>query len=122
MSEASKFFFLNLDNDDLQRFDLSKFMKFEHGIYDPLTSFAFEEIRNLPIGGNYIVNGKNYRPDWISFEIYETDQFWWAIMLYNGLVSVNEIQHGMELTYPLIGSLEDFYFDLKIRQNRSDRD
>lgn len=117
----SKEFFINTTIEDVERFDFSKFMKLENGAFDPMTSNVLRELKNLPLGGRIRVEGKDNRPDLISFDVYGTTQYYWVIMVYNGLQSFTDVKHGMELTYPSLNSLDDYFFNLKVRQNRVDR-
>lgn len=117
-----KSFFLNLDIEDVERFDMSKFMLYSGDVYDPITSFALETIPTLRAGGKKTVQGLDFRPDQLSFEIYGSTQYWWVLIIYNGLQSFNEIVHGQELRYPSVSALEDFFFNLKIQQSKSDKE
>lgn len=118
----SKAFFLNTAIEDVERFDMAKFMLYDCDVYEVVTSNILEEFQSLPAGGQYRVEGKDRRPDLISFDIYGSTQYWWAIMVYNGLQSFNDIEHGQELRFPTLATIEDFYFNLKVQQNRSDRE
>jgi hypothetical protein len=118
----AKSFFINTEIEDVQRFDLSRFMLYDEDVFEPITANIFDGLRELPAGGQYTVNGKEARPDLVSFDIYGSTQYYWVIMVYNGLQSFNEIVHSQELTFPSLAVLEDFFFNLKVQQNESDRD
>lgn len=118
----SKYYFVNTEVEDTDRFDLSKFMLYDEDVYEVVTSNALATIPQLPVGGQFTVNGMERRPDLVSYEIYGSTQYYWVIMVYNGLQSFNEIVHAQELRYPSLATLEDFFFNLKVQQNQSDEE
>ena len=118
--ESSKFFFIDLEKQSSERYDLGKFMKWDKDNYDPLTSNIVYEIKNLESGGRYIIRGEEGRPDLLSYNIYGDVQYWWVLMLYNGFNDISEIISGNEIQYPLIQDIESYYFSLKANQNRVD--
>lgn len=111
-----KIFFLNLDLETEQRFDPARFMEFTDS-FDPLTSSLWNEVDTLTFQGYFIVQGEEFRPDTISYKLYGNTQYWWILMLYNAILSIDKIKSGVSLRYPTIASLEDFYFRLKSRQS-----
>ena len=103
-----------------ERYDLGKFIEFSDG-FDPLTCAFFEEIDTLSVGGQYTVQGEDARPDLLSFRIYGDVQYWWILMLFNGIKDINDdLKTGVEIRYPSISSIEDFYFSLKLRQKANE--
>lgn len=117
-----KNFFINLDITTQERFDMSRFMRFDGDVFDPLASNVISSIKNLESGGQYTVQGHDFRPDAVSDIIYGTSEYWWVLLLYNDKLSFNDLQHGDEITFPSIQALEDMYFRLKIDQNKVDKD
>lgn len=120
MSVEAKFFFINLDKISKERFDLGRFMEFNIDNYDPLTSNFLFQIKNLPLGGVYTVQGEDGRPDLLSYSVYGDTQYWWILMAYNGFNSVDQIHNGEQIKFPKVAELEDLYFTLKINQNKAD--
>ena len=118
----SKMFFIDFELESDERYDLGKFLQWVDDNHDPLTSSMFENVRKLRSGGNYIVQGDGERPDNISFKLYGSTEYWWIILIYNGLIEHNRISNGQQIKYPEIQALEDFYFSLKIKQDRQDRE
>lgn len=112
-----KIYFLNLDFESDQRFDPARFLEYSNDGFDPLTSSMFNEVNGLKFQGYFIVQGEEHRPDTISFKLYGSTQYWWIIMLYNSLASVDKVVSGISLRYPTVAALEDFYFRLKSRQS-----
>ena len=88
-----KLFFIDLDNTSPTRFELSKFMEFSDN-FDPITSNFFFRLKALPIGGRFVVQGEEGRPDLIAFNALGDVQFWWVILLYNDVLDVDDIVNG----------------------------
>ena len=118
----AKQFFIDLNRDTTLRFDMARFMLYDDDVFEPISSHVYENIKELPSGGQYTVKGDDFRPDQVSFKIYGTTEFWWILLIYNEKLSFQELQHGDELNFPSVQSLEDLYFKLKINQNKVDRD
>lgn len=115
-----KLFFINLDAETPKRYDMSRFMEFTDN-FDPLTCGFFRDIKALPNSGFFVVQGEEFRPDAVAYKIYGNTQYWWAIMIYNGLFDVNQLTAGLSLQFPAIDDLEDAYFKLKSKQSVQDR-
>lgn len=113
-----KMFFLNLNRDFKERYELERYMEYTDN-YDILTSAFLLELKNISPSGRYVVNGQDSRPDLVSYEIYKDVQYWWIILLYNELSSISELVTGLELKYPSQSDLEQYYFSLKSRQATS---
>lgn len=110
-----KLFFINLDVKNINRFDIERFMEYTDN-YDVLTSSILNDVQSIQSGGRYTVQGDDARPDNISFKIYGNVQYWWIIMLYNSMTDINQIVNGMEIQFPALDSLEEFYFALQSKQ------
>lgn len=117
---TDKFFFINLDKDSNTRFEMSKFFNFTDN-YDPLTSFMCNEFRELPVSGFFRIQGQDGRPDLISYEIFNNTQYWWLLMLYNDVQTVEGFTEGMTVKYPSIEDMEDLYFSLKIKEKANNK-
>ena len=111
-------FFINLDDNSNDRYEMSKFMEYTDN-YDILTSAFLLELRDISPSGRFVVSGQDSRPDLVSYEIYGDVQYWWIIMLYNEISTISEIITGMEIRYPSQSDLEQYYFSLKSRQATS---
>lgn len=117
----AQLFFLNLDNEYDKRYDLGKFMNYDEDGFDPLNSYMLEKISGIKSGGQFTVTSEEGRPDIISNKIYGDTQYWWVILLYNAITSFDDLVNGMELKYPKLQELEDFYFSLKSQQTQLNR-
>ena len=102
-----------------ERFDLQKFVGFTENVYDYLDSYFIEQVTKLPVFGKTIVQIEENRPDLVSYRIYGTTQFWYILMLYNGMVSPFELVEGQELNYPKIEDIEKLYFSLNALQRKN---
>lgn len=120
-SEAKEFF-INLELETTERFDMSRFMRFDCDVFDPIAAHMISQVKALDSGGNYTAEGEDFRPDLVSNKIYGTTEYWWIILLYNDKLSFQDLQHGDELEYPSVQAIEDLYFRLKINQNAIDRE
>ena len=115
--------FINLEllntKDFKERFDLQKFVGFSEDVYDYLDSYFIEQVNKLPVFGKTIVQIEENRPDLVSYRIYGTTQFWYILMIYNGMVSPFDLTEGQELNYPRIEDIEKLYFSLNALQRKN---
>jgi hypothetical protein len=110
-------YFINTDRNIPNRYDIAKFVEwvtppFESPVYDILFSYFWTTVVALPQGGTFIVSGEENKPDLIAYKIYGNTQYWWILLLYNGLLSNEDIVAGTKLKYPLLSDLEAVYFKL----------
>lgn len=105
-------FYIDSTIDTPKRYDMSKFIEQTGGIFDTLTSYLVKTLKTLPLFGVYVVNGSEKRPDLMSYHIYKDTQFWWLLMMYNDLLSPNDIVQGMSIRYFNLGDLEKLYLTL----------
>lgn len=108
------------------RYDIAKFLEYvtpppvsEGPVFDVLASYFWNKIPDLPLGGNYLVVGEANRPDLISYRIYGDTQYYWIIMIYNGISFNEDIIMGLQLSYPSLKDLEDLYFKLNSLQTNA---
>ena len=109
-------FFIDLDRETKSRFDFSKFMHWNIDNYDPLTSNMLFKLKDIPVGGRYVISGEEGRPDLISYRIYGDVQYWWLLMFYNKILDPEDLINGMVLQYPDADELDTFYFTLKTKE------
>lgn len=112
-------YYLNLDVDVPERFDFSKFVNYSDN-FDILTSDLLYNLKNLAVGGQYKITSEEGRPDLISKVVYENYQYWWVILLYNDIYDVEDLTNGMVISYPQSSALDDYYFNLKRRQQENE--
>lgn len=109
-------FNINLDYESSVRFDIARFVEYTENSYEPLTSEFFEKVGALPNIDRFTVTSEAGRPDLISYKIYGSDQYWWILMLINGIMDVSGITEGTVIEYIDLSDLEDLYFSLKAKE------
>lgn len=98
--------------------DMARFLDYDQGSYDPLTSYFLMRAPFLEMAGTIEVQVREEsRPDLISYKVYGTTDYWWIIMLYNDLISNEEVIKGSKLRYPTISSLDEYIFGANKRQS-----
>ena len=108
-------FFINLDVESPERYDLAKFLEYSDN-FDPLTSSFLKSLKDLKYEGTYIVQGEEYRPELLAHRIYGNVQYWWILMAYNAINSHEDLTTGLVLKYPNLEDLENLYFSLKSQE------
>ena len=116
----TEMFFINLEIESDERFDLAKFMDYSDdlkgvaaGRFDPLTSFFLRELPKLRSRGQYAIQVEEFRPDQISFKFFGTTEYWWVIMSYNNMLSIEELTTGTILEIPSEESMSQLFFRLR---------
>jgi hypothetical protein len=105
-------FYINLDLNTKEKYNPINFLNIQDfDVYDTINSYMFYYIPLLPLYKTYRVTVEEGRPDLISYEVYKDTQYWWVILLYNSLCSVNEVKKGMMLGYPLLEDIEQLYLN-----------
>jgi hypothetical protein len=114
------YFYINLTADTTNRYDQENFIPFNVDNYDPIQSNILGALTSIPSGGQYTIQGAESRPDIISNDIYGDPQYWWIILAYNELTTIDSLTNGLEIEYPRVDLLEDYYFTLKTQQDAVD--
>jgi len=109
-------YYINLDIDVQERYDLSKFMVWEDNMYDILTSNFIISLKSLNPTGVFEVTYEENRPDLVSYNIFKTTNYWALLMMYNDMISPFEIKIGVQMAFPGIKDLEDLYFTLRSKE------
>lgn len=103
------------------RYDMSKFMEFTNGDFEILDSYLCTQIKSLNYVGAITVKANQaYKPDLISWDIYNDTMYWWILMIYNDLDSPMQLEAGAVLVYPSLADLENLYFTLTTKQKIKD--
>ncbi len=123
----TELFYINLEIESDERFDLAKFMDFSDdvkgtaaGRFDPLTSFFLRELPLLQSRGQYAIQVEEFRPDQISFKFFGTTEYWWVIMAYNSMLSIEELTTGTILEIPSEESMSQLFFRLRALDQAKD--
>lgn len=106
-------FFIDTDIETIKQYDPIKFIPYLNNCYDLLQSFFVEKLKGLPFDGKYMVEGDHRDPALISSDIYKDTQYWWLLMLYNDIVTLDELTLGKILLYPYAFRYSELYFDLR---------
>ena len=106
-------FFIDETLESVNRYNVRKFCDFSEGLYDDMSSYFFEELRNIPSQGTYKIMVAECRPDIYSRDIYGTTMYWRLLLFYNDIVNLNQLTLGTILQYPSIADIESLYFRLK---------
>jgi hypothetical protein len=113
-------FAFNSDYKTSERFDLAKFIEYvdEHLSYDVLNSEFLFKLRSVkPISEITISAKDEFLPDGIAYQIYGNELFWWIILYYNGLDSIDEFVAGTVVKLPDFTEIEKIFFNLRQRTN-----
>lgn len=106
-------FFINLDREFKEKFDLGKFMNFSNDTFDVLTSNFIRTVKELESGGQRIIIGESDRPDLLSFRLYGSPQYWWILLIYNDLSSIEDLNEGQNISFPSLDAIESKFTSLK---------
>lgn len=68
-----------------------------------------------------ILQDERGAPDLISLREYDTDEFWWVLMAYNGISSYRTLVEGQLLKIPNMSSVISIVTENAIRPNKVQR-
>lgn len=102
-------FYLNNSLNTPTRYDIAKFIKFDGDVFNSLDAFFAANLYKLPSIGNYTIVAEAQRPDLLSYNLYGSTQYWWALMWYNNIIDITELSSGLTISYPSYSSIEDLY-------------
>lgn len=115
-------FYLNNDLNTITRYDFVKFIEFNKDNLDPLTSYFLYELKNIPYTEELTIISEDKRPDLLSYNLYGTTQYWWIIMLYNNILSINDLVPGLRIKKPSLSAIESFYVNASILQKTKNKE
>lgn len=100
------------------RFDYSKFVPWSDiAGYDFLRSYFCQKLGYVPSYSDFEITVQEERIDLIANTIfdgtYNPVQYWWIILMYNGIYDISELKTGTKLKAPRLSDLEDLYFRVK---------
>lgn len=100
------------------RFESSKFFPFsEVGGYDIIRSRFARELGYIPQVEEMAVGVNEGRVDLAGFDALGSTQYFWIIMMYNGITDVNQLTANTKLRVPSRDALEQLYFTVKSQGN-----
>lgn len=100
------------------RFDFTKFVPWtEAAGFDILRSYFCNKLGEIPSDNDFEIITEEGRVDLIANSMYEgtycPTQYWWIVMMYNGIYDIDELKTGCRLKAPNLEDLEDLYFRVK---------
>lgn len=100
------------------RFESSKFFPFsEAGGYDIIRSQFARQLGYIPTVEEINVGVNEGRVDLIGLDALGSTQYFWIIMMYNGVTDVSQLKSNTKLRIPDKNSLEKLYFTVKAQGN-----
>jgi len=115
-------FFLDLDKDYKQSFDLAQFLDISDGeSIDILTSYFLHELKKLKTSGSYVVTFEENNPELLADIIFNNPHYEWILMEYNDLTDIKDVVSGLTLYYPSLTDLEDLKYKLITKQSEFEK-
>ena len=108
----------NPDYESKERFDLAKFIEFsnEYLSFDVLNSTFLKKLRNVaPIGEITVTSKEAHTPDAITYKIFDEELYWWILLYYNDIDSIDAFTTGKVLKIPNFEEIERIFFNLRQR-------
>ena len=102
------------------RYDIVKFMSYSNGCLEVMDSALINLITQLPSAGAFEVTTQEGRPDLLSYDIYGNTQYWYILLLYNGILKITDLKTGVVVNFPSLDRLENFYMRLVNMQKTGD--
>ncbi len=112
-------FTYNSDYESKERFDLAKFIEFseEYQDFDVLNSAFLQEVLKVSsIGEIKTTNKHKHQPDLLTYELFDNELYWWLILYYNNIDSIDVLVSGMILKIPSFEEIEQIIFTLRQRK------
>ena len=110
------FYIRNYKSDE--KYDISKFMQYENGIYDTVGSPFLAKLLELPTVKYYYVDEGFREIDIIALQEYGDLFFAYLIQYYNGMI-METFPEGTKLNLFSADDLEDLYHEMSVAQNIS---
>lgn len=106
------FYYENVDSPI--RFESSKFFPFtDVSGFDIIRSYLAQQLGYIPSSGSYNIVTEEGRVDLVAVDTLGSTQYYWLLMMYNGITDVSQLKTGVELKIPDRDSLEELYFRAK---------
>ena len=96
------------------RYESSKFFPFsEVGGFDIIRSYFAQQLGYIPEFGDMEIVTNEGRIDLCAVDALGETQYYWLLLMYNGIIDVNELTTGKILKIPDRNKLEELYFRVK---------
>jgi hypothetical protein len=109
-------FYINTDYISSENYALEKLIPFNVDNYDVLNSYFLENLRGLNSVGTFTVTVEEFRPELISYKIYNTVYYWAILLMYNNILDLTDLKNGKVLNYFSASDLETLFYNLKSLQ------
>jgi hypothetical protein len=110
-------FFIDNETRTTDKFDMAKFIDFDtEGLFNTLNSFMLYQIPKLQEAGWHTIRKEECHPEYLSYTLYGSLQYWWILMLYNGLLNPKDLKVGLKIKYPNLAAIEQLYLQASINQ------
>lgn len=120
-------FYIDIDRKTEKRYAPEKLIQFKEsqrpgeikgGVYDILDSHFLSQIKKLPLAGHRVIVDDEGRPDIVSFRLYGSTEYWWILMIYNSLITPNQLKAGNSIKFPMLDELETLYGRLAAQERK----
>ena len=96
------------------RYESSKFFPFsELGGFDIIRSYFAQQLGYIPEFGDMEIVTNEGRVDLCAVDTLGETQYFWILLMYNGVIDVNELKTGSILKIPDKNKIEELYFRVK---------
>jgi len=96
------------------RYESSKFFPFnEVGGFDIIRSYFAQQLGYIPEFGDMEIVTNEGRIDLCAIDALGETQYYWMLLMYNGIIDVNELTTGKILKIPDKDKIEELYFRVK---------
>lgn len=73
---------------------------------DPLRNEAYDAVQSVVAYSLYTVKPQEeHNMILLSYNVYSNENYWWAIMMYNGIADMFAVKAGMRIKIPEFGSM-----------------
>ena len=96
------------------RYEISKFSPFsEVGGFDIIRSYFAQQLGYIPEFGDMKIISEEGRVDLAAVDALGETQYFWILMMYNGITDIDQLKTGTVLKIPDKNKLEELYFRVK---------
>lgn len=101
----------------LNKYEITSFLEKNNGKLSILNSYFLEKLKTINSDGEREVK-EEYRPDLLSYDIYNTHLLWNILLIYNGLYTPFQLYKGKVIKYININKIEELYNETSAFQNK----
>lgn len=113
-----RIFFQDRSKDYKRRLDMDRFLDKSEDHVSLLNSAVISQIKQIEEYEIYQVSVEEKAPDYIALLKYRSHAYWWIIMVYNNLLSFDEIVPGMTLRLPSQVAIDNILNTCKLQETQ----